>query len=79
MKATIQRLTASLIEQARVIANDAERLPADCGISGAECVIALADAQRGLRRAQDALRLAITQQTTGDDGPLFSELKPWTK
>lgn len=69
MKATIQRLAEHLIDQARVITDDAEHLPADCGISGAECVVALADAQRSLRRATDAIRLAVAQQGKGENFP----------
>lgn len=50
---------------ARDIASEAERLPDDAGIAGAECILGLRDAQRCMRSAQDAMRLAVAQH--GDD------------
>ena len=65
MKTTIQRLTEHLIDQARTIADESERIGDAGGIAVAEAVIHLRDAQRCLRVAQDALRLAIAQQGDG--------------
>lgn len=65
MKNTITKLSASIIATAGELAADAERLPSDAGISGAECIIHIRDAQRCMRAAQDAMRLAVAQQ--GDD------------
>ena len=61
MKNTIIKLAAHIEDMARFIGTESDALGADVGISGAECIIALRDAQHRLRSAQDALRLAIAQ------------------
>lgn len=59
MKRTITRLAESIIDLAGEISTEAESAPEDPGISGAECVLHLRDAQRALNAARDSLRLAI--------------------
>lgn len=77
MKPSIQKLATSIITTTREIGKEAERLPADAGIVGAECVIHLRDAQRCLRAAHDAMRLAIGQQQDlpkNDQVSIFDEV-----
>jgi hypothetical protein len=61
VKRTIKRLTQSIVGQAGEIAGDAEGMDNDSGISGAEAVIHLRDAQQALNRALEALRLSVHQ------------------
>ncbi len=76
MKQTISKLAASIIDASDAIGIESERMPDDGGIVGAECVIHLRDAQRCLRAAQDALRLAIAQRQDlpkNEQGTIFDD------
>jgi hypothetical protein len=59
MKQTITRLAASIIDLAGEIGTEAEAVPDDSGIFGAEAVLHIRDAQQAMNQARDALRLAI--------------------
>jgi hypothetical protein len=62
MKKIITQLAEHVIDLAGEIGTDAEALPDDAGIIGAEAVIHLRDAQQCLHQARDALRLTLTQR-----------------
>ena len=72
MKLTISKLCASIIATAGEIGSESERIPDDAGIADAEAIIALRDAQRCLRVAQDALRLAIAHRAMGGGSAAIS-------
>ncbi len=70
MKRTIASVAEHIIDLAGEIGTEAEALADDPGISGAEAVLHLRDAQRALNQARDAVRLAIAN---GKPAPLFAE------
>jgi hypothetical protein len=62
MKTTIKHLAEQIIDLAGELGIDADALDDEGGISGAETVVHLRDAQRSLNMAKDALALAIARQ-----------------
>lgn len=73
MKRTLTRLAEHIADAAAEIGVQAQAMPDDCGIAGAECVIHLRDAQRSIQAAADALKLAIAQRA---DRPAELQGKP---
>ena len=59
MKTTLTRLASSIIDLAGEIGTEAEALANDPGITGAEAVLHLRDAQRAMNQARDTLRIAV--------------------